>query len=1123
MKRMTIAWLAAAALFLLFLLLGTFVPGMLGLSTRVLWVMRATLWLLGLGAAILLLLILRARAKAMPEPAASDDEVDGAVRAARTRLAASGGAKANLGKRPLIVVLGPAGSAKTTSVVRSGLDPELLAGEVHRADTVVPTSGVNLWLASDLVLVEAGGRLTTDAPRWVRLLRHLRPARLGAAFSRSAQAPRMAIVCIGCDEFLKPGAGEALAATSQRLRARLTEMAQQMGIRLPVYVLFTKADRLPYFEDYVRSITRDEAAEVLGATLPVPPPVDAGHYAEQTSTRLDAAFARIVHALAMKRLDVLPRESTEEVRAGAYEFPRELRKVSSAAVQFLMDLCRPSQLGTSPFLRGFYFTGVRPLVVSDAGAAPAAPAASSAMDATSVFDPRALMGQQQAAPAHGSRRVPDWTFLPRVFRDVIMKDDVARAVTAGGRRVNMMRRILVGGLSAAAALLLFGVVVSWISNGRLIRAGRAAALSVESVNLSRPAMPAMEDLRRLDSLRTFLAELREDREEGAPLRRSFGLHQGNRVFDTLRPLYFQRLDGMLRGRAQDALVASVRGVSAASSYDSTYNALKAYLITTSHPQESTPEFLTPVMTAPFSGQGSDSLPQVLTAQFDFYANELPHGNPYDARAEDPLVQSTCRFLSGFAETDRFYQALLTQADRNAQMPRLPASPQHLQVDAQVRPAYTPEGHDFVQRSLANPESLLAHESWVCEQTVAPGDRATLARALQDRYIQDYITTWQSLLARSSVVGYGSAQEGSVRLRILADNLSPLLQLFAVTSTATNIDSARIGRHFQPVRAVVPPNTTGSFIADGNRGYTQALMSLQGALDQLGRAVGSARQTAAMQAGANLDGARAQVAQIASGFNFEAGAAGTAEAVRRLMLQPLASAESLLDDLPRAELNAKGTAFCQAAAPLFRKYPFSRSASEEASIDEVITVLQPGTGAVATFIAQDLAGIVQRRGNQYGAAPGAQPAPTGAFIASINVLTDASRALFTDDGAGPEVTFVFRPHTTEQLPEITVSIDGMTHTFTRQNPSSRDFQWIGRRAQSVRISAANGFELTGEGIWGLYRVFGRASWERRAPGDYLLRWQLSSGTLTAELRFAQPVAIFDPGFLNRVGCVSRIAG
>ena len=39
-------------------------------------------------------------------------------------------------------------------------------------------------------------------------------------------------------------------------------------------------------------------------------------------------------------------------------------------MQFLVDLARPSHLGTNPFLRGFYFTGVRPVVVDDVAAAP---------------------------------------------------------------------------------------------------------------------------------------------------------------------------------------------------------------------------------------------------------------------------------------------------------------------------------------------------------------------------------------------------------------------------------------------------------------------------------------------------------------------------------------------------------------------------------------------------------------------------------------------------------------------------------------------------------------------------------------------------------------------------------
>ena len=73
---------------------------------------------------------------------------------------------------------------------------------------------------------------------------------------------------------------------------------------------------------------------------------------------------------------------------GIYEFPRELRKLRTLLVQFLVDLARPSQLSVNPFLRGFYFSGVRPVIVGDiAPAAPQVQAAEAGLDggATRIF------------------------------------------------------------------------------------------------------------------------------------------------------------------------------------------------------------------------------------------------------------------------------------------------------------------------------------------------------------------------------------------------------------------------------------------------------------------------------------------------------------------------------------------------------------------------------------------------------------------------------------------------------------------------------------------------------------------------------------------------------------------
>jgi type VI protein secretion system component VasK len=198
-----------------------------------LWILHGGLAVIATVIALRLFLWLRARARARPVPV--DDEIDTTLLAARSRLAASPVARTSkLGRLPLVVFVGPTGSTKTTAVTRSGLEAELLAGETQRGDVPVPTAAINVWYAQDTVFVEAGGRLLEDDARWARLLRHLQPSRALAVLSRGAQPPRLAVVCFGCDELLKPGASESVPAAARKLRARLDEDAEQLGIRVPV-------------------------------------------------------------------------------------------------------------------------------------------------------------------------------------------------------------------------------------------------------------------------------------------------------------------------------------------------------------------------------------------------------------------------------------------------------------------------------------------------------------------------------------------------------------------------------------------------------------------------------------------------------------------------------------------------------------------------------------------------------------------------------------------------------------------------------------------------------------------------------------------------------------------------
>ena len=220
--------------------------------------------------------------------------------------------------------------------------------------------------------VEAGGKVLEDDTAWRRVVRHLQPRRLGALLPGGEQAPRVAVVCFDCEELLKPGGGETMQAAAVTIRSRLGEVARRLGIQLPVYVLFTKLDRVPHFAEYVRNLSSAEAREVLGTTLPWMPAA-AGTYADRLSQRVNAALDRMYHALVLKRTEFLAREAQPELRAAGYEFPRELHKLFPLILPVLVEVSKPSQLHVNPFLRGFYFTGVRAIVRNEAGAVAAWP------------------------------------------------------------------------------------------------------------------------------------------------------------------------------------------------------------------------------------------------------------------------------------------------------------------------------------------------------------------------------------------------------------------------------------------------------------------------------------------------------------------------------------------------------------------------------------------------------------------------------------------------------------------------------------------------------------------------------------------------------------------------------
>ncbi|MBV9879090.1 MAG: hypothetical protein JO180_01275, partial [Gemmatirosa sp.] len=1012
-------WYAALAVLVVFVLLAWLLGAVLTLTDGERVVLRVALIALGLVAAGALLWFLRPRGEPIAVATGPDrDDALVAVATARARMP-----RGAFDARPVVLVAGSRGSCKTTVVTRAGLDAELLAGDAGEA----PTDAANVWLAGNAVLAEPGGPVFADPGRWAAFVRSLRAPRLGAALGRAAPAPRAAVLCVSCDLFYTGGAGEQLDALAQTARQRLTEAARELGVALPVYVLFTKADRIPHFEAWAAPLDREEIRQPLGTAVPLEPAAlaggrtqaqAAGSHAERLVPWIEGAFARLAGSLAARRLDWLPRETTPERRLAAYELPRELAKLTPAATRFLVELTRPTQLGASPQLRGFYFVGARPVVVTDVGDAAAAPAAASAprpaAGATSAFiRPNAGVAAPASPVAYGpptSRRVPQWSFLERLFPDVVLADPAAAALAGGGTRVAGLRRGLLGAGIAAALLLSVGVVVSWLGNRSLadrtaVAARGVAALPIVAAAPGTIAFPSPDALRRLDALRGVLDTLNGYETAGVPLHLRWGLWRGGALLADGRRVWFDGYRRQLHDAAWTALVDSLKALPDAprptDDYGHDYAALKAYLVMTAAPDSSKAAFLAPTLLDAWQrGQPTDAdVTALARRQFEFYATELPRDNPWPRTADAALVTRTRDFLGRFAGAERIYQYMLAEADKTAKPARLaevaPQAAGIVSAQPEVPGAFTAAGWKFMQDAFGHADRFFQGERWVVGDAGAAQsqDRDRVLAELRTRYRTEYVARWRTFVRSITTTRPANARDAAQKLGVLGGPQSPLLAALALASRNTNVDSA-MAAGFQPVHAVTPPAVVDKLTGESNQGYVDGLVALQGDLEQLANqppvtdtASAQAFTQFAQQAMSKATQAKTAARQLAGKFNADTAATQVGPVVASLLLAPIEGADGVLrgaaavrpptvrkpaaggGGAPAAPvgggakntaeliriLNERGAALCAQLTPMLAKFPFSPDAPTDATLKEVSGVLAPDGGALWSFQRERLGG------------------------------------------------------------------------------------------------------------------------------------------------------------------------
>lgn len=1089
---------------------------------------------------------------------APEKELDRLVRGAESTLSSKLGRASRLRDFPVVFVVGPHGSGKTSSLLESGLSAELLAGQVHDGSSICPTHTANLWFDSDseTILVELAGDLLTNWKVWDRLMRSLGYHRLFAGPVRPTQLPRSALLCFPCDKLTPRNHDEREATVNsiRGLRTALDRISATLGISLPVYVVWTKTDTIKHFDAFEHNLSPEEARQAIGMTLPMVPSVTRADNTVERSRFLGNAFNDFSLAFSESRTWLLSRcgfdtDQSPAKTAGIYEFPRELTKSGKAVVELLTEL---GELGPitlrkkygnrgpvppGPFLRGFYFCGRRSVPPpADEQAGPEADAAtlSNSGITTDILSNDRERAEEARHCRESANQVnkPGVVFLYRLLKNVILADRPAQEASAWTHAYVIGRgpRLAFG---VIASLICLGLIVSFVGNLRL----RSTLSTIEAM-LSQSDQNAAATLEHLELARQSLVRLEQYNRTGVPWHLDWGLYIGNTPYRELKTTYFKVFRPLFFDPAYYALRQSLTGLphqpAPGATYAATYNTLKAYLVITSRHEKSDPSFLSPALVNQWESAPHDedlNQRRIVAKQFDFYAENLKLSNPYSIETDGVAVNRAREYLGQFAGANEVYQALLDGANANGTLrpvkfrASFPNSAGIVRVGADVPAAFTKAAWSLIQHEISTESEQLQGEPWVLGGVSAPGG-GLMAQNLRHRYEDDYIKAWQRFLDSTSIPHF-TRQSADKTLRNLAGPQSPLLELFCTVAKNTDALTQKIGAAFQPIDAVVSPSDCSSHLLnDSNTKYMEAL----GDLGNSDPNSFEQRQEIVRQA----------AREIEQRFNLEA---RTFAVAQRLLEAPITSSPRPMNPQVMA-LNSAAGEFCSQFRPLQNRYPFDPDSSNDVAISELDGIFRPGQGALwILYQRANLSQIlkVNVSGSEYRAQPG-DVALLPHFVRFFNLAATLSRAMYPAGSQQAHLRYSIQAEHSKAIRGFDLEIDGQSLKYTGGPDYPRtEFTWPGN-GQGVQLSVTladggNAKTVFG-GSWGVSRFLAAAQRRDPEPSGYIFGWKVNESTSIGNGRttgaegqshllqlYFEPkeMPLLDPGrFFFSLHCVSQAA-
>lgn len=1046
-------------------------------------------------------------------------------------------------KLPWYIIIGPPGSGKTTALVNSGLKFPLAGRmEGNAVRGVSGTRNCDWFFTDEAILIDTAGRYATqdshlaiDAAEWrgfLDLLKKYRPR----------QPVNGVLVTLSLADLLR-GAEERMAH-AQAIRQRIQELHTVLGIRFPVYMLFTKCDLVAGFTDCFADLSEEERAQVWGETSTQRGPDTTQDFVERIGIAYEALLKRLNRRCSRRIQD----ERDLSRRSLILNFPEQMGQYRRVLEEFVAAVFGANRYEVTPFLRGIYFT-------------------SGTQEGTPIDR---IMGILSAAYGFDRQSVPIYSgrgksyFISRLLREVIFREaDLAGLDPRLERRQRLLQWGALAGAASLAGVSLLLWAVSYSTNLGLIQQTAQAAAQYRAleppIGTDWPAQ-WQAAVARLDTL----LEAR-DASSGAGILARFGLYQGDKLMQAAEHAYSTELQNNFLPLLMQRTAQRMTSQQGAPS-EALYELLRVYLML------SQPERMQPAVAKTWLGmdweQSLRSQPELLP-RLSVHLDHLLKLDRPPAAVDEPLVANVRARLSAVPLVTQLYLRFKDELpDTKALDIHLGAvlGPEAGQVFAladgrelssvTLPGLFTARGYTdlFLTKSLVFFKQAI-NDNWVLGQTVPRGP-AELMRMYDDYrqlYLDDYRRAWADVLANLQLRQAQGLNPAIILLEALSRPDNPLVKLLETVEKNTSLTRLALiqtdikpDERTQRALEAARGQTAG---ADPQAGPEQRVEAAFASLNSLVRKTGDAPPAIGdlLQTLEKLHDYLMRVASFAGG-----GEQALKQAAERMAASGpdvIAEAKAAFARLPEplktwltplatlgwkqvlsgargelaAQLRTDVAAACKAALP--GRYPFAANGQRDMPLIEFGKLFGP-KGAFDQFFETRFKGFVDTRSADWKPVSVDQQSIglSSATIKQFQVACRIREAFFAAGGPLPKVAFELKPIALdERAASFSLSFEGQEIAFQRGAEAAMTLQWPGQ-ASGAGVKAvfhtADGQELVNakEGPWAFFRLLDDSRLETTAqPERFNLTFQQGGYTARYELRASSPVNPFNLAGLRGFNC------